>query len=598
MTVVKSTKLPVADDPDVIPVAPVLGDQPLSDHAKLGGHEFWQSIGAPKYVVAPMVDQSELAWRVLSRLHGATLAYTPMFHAVLFGSQSDPKYAQTHFDTHPDSIEGVAPYDRPLVVQFCANDKDAWLAAAQKVVGRCDAVDLNLGCPQGIAKKGRYGAFLMEERDLIRSMISHLHQHLAIPVIAKLRVYPALDKTLQYASHVFGSGAQLVTVHGRTREAKGRMAGFASWSKIRAIADLLGKRVPVLANGGVPSAQEVEPCLQETGTVGVMSAEGNLYNPMIFSPSNAAGGREYRKCLPEVMQKELGACDAQLEGDWDRDMAAYGPSVWLADQYLAIVRTLPHTETACSAIKSHLFKLFRPVWAAERHLDLREMLGRAGSGRNVAYKERVQGYQDFVDEFRQRFRDDREKGELPANSNRPLTHQEVLEKYGGEVPYSHAQPYMRVVAADVADGAVGEQASEKRPRDESTISGQVDTDEPADKRSRVDVPVADVSAAATGPVAVPCIGSTRVPPCINLAAAKCSHGACSACCGAGHEGGVERCEFHQQKLIKEQEKRALKKHMAKVKRDEKNAAAKVKRQNKREAKERHRQESVGAEVAE
>lgn len=98
-----------------------------------------------------------------------------MFHAGLFGSASHPRYAEEQFDTSPESLEGVAPYDRPLVVQFCANDKNLWLAAAKKVVGRCDAVDLNLGCPQGIAKKGRYGAFLMEEWDLIRGMSEYLH---------------------------------------------------------------------------------------------------------------------------------------------------------------------------------------------------------------------------------------------------------------------------------------------------------------------------------------------------------------------------------------------------------------------------------------
>lgn len=93
-----------------------------------------------------------------------------MFHAALFSAVDQPRYAAESFDLSPTSLEGVAPYDRPLIVQFCANNKDIWLAAAQKVVERCDGVDLNLGCPQGIAKKGKYGAFLMEDWDLIGSM--------------------------------------------------------------------------------------------------------------------------------------------------------------------------------------------------------------------------------------------------------------------------------------------------------------------------------------------------------------------------------------------------------------------------------------------
>lgn len=93
-----------------------------------------------------------------------------MFHAQLFSNSLQPKYFQESFDTSSSSLEGIAPYDRPLIVQFCANDKELWLKAAEKVVGRCDAVDLNLGCPQGIAKKGHYGAFLMDEWELVGSM--------------------------------------------------------------------------------------------------------------------------------------------------------------------------------------------------------------------------------------------------------------------------------------------------------------------------------------------------------------------------------------------------------------------------------------------
>lgn len=549
--------------------------QPVAAHDKLSGHDFWDSIGRPKYVVAPMVDQSELvsnlkpsttsiisppasdksrsppsqAWRILSRLYGATLAYTPMFHAQLFSSPVHPAYQQGMFDMHPDSIEGLAPYDRPLVVQFCANDKDAWLAAAAKVVDRCDAVDLNIGCPQGIARKGNYGAFLMDDWGLIKDLISHVHANLAIPVIAKIRVYPTLEQTLEYATHVFAAGAQLLTVHGRVREAKGRLAGLADWSKIAQVVRKISPKVPVIANGGLPSAEELAPCLEETGAYALMSAEGNLYNPMIFNPENAAAGRAYRRLLPADMQAALDACDARLDfqGDWP-DAAAYAPSAFLASQYLAVVRTIPHTPTGSSAIKAHLFKLFRPVWAAGRHLELREMLGRAGGGK-LSMVERAEQYQAFVDRMEEGIRKDVEEGVLPKGALRPLTHKEVVEQFGGVVPYSHAQPYMRVPEADAAAVAPEAADATKRAHDAAASPTPASPSAPsAPKRQRIDE--------ATGaPVDV--VAACAHPGCANGGSARCPKGACKAHCAglASGAGELVLCEFHADKAKREAEKR-------------------------------------------
>jgi tRNA-dihydrouridine synthase len=39
---------------------------------------WWRSMGSPRSVCAPMVLQSELAFRMLVRQHGCSLCYTPM----------------------------------------------------------------------------------------------------------------------------------------------------------------------------------------------------------------------------------------------------------------------------------------------------------------------------------------------------------------------------------------------------------------------------------------------------------------------------------------------------------------------------------------
>ena len=111
--------------------------------------KWWkEELKSPRHVVAPMVDASELPWRVLSRKYGATLCYTPMFHASNF--IKDHSYRKENFPIEGDYVQGNPEFDRPLFVQFCANDAEIFSKAAAMVKDRCDAIDLNLGCPQMI----------------------------------------------------------------------------------------------------------------------------------------------------------------------------------------------------------------------------------------------------------------------------------------------------------------------------------------------------------------------------------------------------------------------------------------------------------------
>ncbi|TDZ32108.1 tRNA-dihydrouridine(16/17) synthase [Colletotrichum spinosum] len=278
---------------------------------KLHGRAFYESIGSPKYILAPMVDQSEFAWRMLSRSfipaseQHNLLAYTPMLHARLYNETDG--YRKGHFQatraspTEPSKstpwLDGNPAIDRPLFVQFCANDPDALLGAALKVAPYCDAVDLNLGCPQGIAKKGKYGAFLQEDQELIFKLINILHKNLPIPVTAKIRILDTREATLAYAKNVLAAGASILTVHGRRREQKGHLTGLADWDVIKWLREQLPPDTVMFANGNVLQHADLQRVLDATGVDGVMSAEGNLSDPAIFGrepePGSEVEKREY-----------------------------------------------------------------------------------------------------------------------------------------------------------------------------------------------------------------------------------------------------------------------------------------------------------------
>lgn len=215
-----------------------------------------------------------------------------MLHARLY--KETQSYRDHHFQpirtssTCPSTqseayLDGNPINDRPLIVQFCANDPNDLLQAAKHVAPYCDAVDLNLGCPQGIARKGHYGSFLQESPNLIHSLVSTLANNLDIPVTAKMRVLDTREDTLRYARLLLDAGASWIAVHGRRREQKGHETGLADWSIIRYLRENLPKETVILANGNILGPEDLDQCLQKTGADGVMSAEGNLCDPGIFA---------------------------------------------------------------------------------------------------------------------------------------------------------------------------------------------------------------------------------------------------------------------------------------------------------------------------
>ncbi|RLM55067.1 hypothetical protein C2845_PM10G20790 [Panicum miliaceum] len=279
--------------------APPLPPPPVSAEERIErAWAHWRRLGSPRLMVAPMVDNSELPFRMLCRRYGADAAYTPMLHSRIFSENE--KYRSMEFTTCKE--------DRPLFVQFCANDPDILLQAAKMVEPHCDYVDINFGCPQRIARRGNYGAFLMDNLPLVKSLVQNLSANLHVPVSVKIRIFPRLEDTLAYAKMLEEAGASLVAVHGRTRDEKDGKKFRADWDAIKAVKDVL--RVPVLANGNIRHMEDVKNCLEHTGSDGVLSAETLLENPALFAGFRT---KEWKKDCDENEDSGLDQADLVIE---------------------------------------------------------------------------------------------------------------------------------------------------------------------------------------------------------------------------------------------------------------------------------------------
>ncbi|KAG6899399.1 hypothetical protein C0993_010595 [Termitomyces sp. T159_Od127] len=465
---------------------------------KLEGYEFYREVlGSPKFIVAPMVDQSELAFRRLTRRYGAQLVYTPMISAKMFADTTHKYYREQYFDIASGeegaaSLPSSSDTDRPLIVQFCANDPDALLKSAKLVEAHCDAVDINLGCPQDIARRGHYGSFLQDEWDLIytmsvyspavqftttknKSQVNTLHKNLTVPVTAKFRVFPDIEKTVEYAKMLERAGAQIITCHGRTREQRGQNTGLASYAHIAAVKRAVS--IPVFANGNILFAADIQRCLDETGADGVMSAEGVLYNPSLFRGLSSSSSHPTSTSTPTSTMPSPTSTSRQKHYELDTPATV----ATLALEYLSIVRA-QRTRTSPSAVKGHLFKILRPALGRERYHDLREQIGkvrvdvprrlevRKAGGKEAQVQEEgeeawtwVDTYARIVEEVQVRLEDDARV----ATEDGRIALEELVrtdEKTGLDLlPWWIAQPYFRPLPVPVA----GKKGKDKEPTSET-----------------------------------------------------------------------------------------------------------------------------------
>lgn len=222
-------------------------------------------------ICAPMVRYSKLPFRTLVRKYNCDLAFTPMIISNSF----------VHSVKARDSEFTTCSTDRPLIVQFAANNGNDLAAAAEIVSPYSDGVDLNCGCPQRWAMAEGYGACLIKKPELVRDMVNQTRARVCssdFTVSIKIRIHNDLRETVDLCQKAEHAGVSWIAVHGRTKDQR---AEPVNKEAIKTIKESLS--IPVIANGDIKSLQDVEEIQAVTKVDGVMAARGILQNPAMYS---------------------------------------------------------------------------------------------------------------------------------------------------------------------------------------------------------------------------------------------------------------------------------------------------------------------------
>ena len=184
-------------------------------------------------------------------------------------------------------VEELATEEGPIGVQLFDHRPQAMAEAAKRAQDAgAFLIDINMGCPvKKIAKKGG-GSGLIREPDLAARIVEAVSQAVHVPVTVKTRLgWCGSDADpVSWCQQLQNAGAQLLTLHGRTREQG--FKGHADWQAIAKVKAAL--TIPVIANGDINTPEDAQRCLAITGADGVMVGRGSMGAPWLVGQIDAA----------------------------------------------------------------------------------------------------------------------------------------------------------------------------------------------------------------------------------------------------------------------------------------------------------------------
>lgn len=235
--------------------------------------------------VAPMMDWTDRHCRYFHRLLApSAVLYTEMVTtaAILHGDR--------------DRLLEFNEAEHPLALQLGGSDPAELAQCARIAAARGYAeINLNVGCPSDRVQKGRFGACLMRQPELVGGGVAAMLDVVEIPVTVKTRI--GVDELDSYAYFsdfihcVAESGCRVFVVHAR----KAWLSGLSP-KENRDVPELRydwvyrlrheNPQLTVVVNGGITTAAQAMRHLDQVD--GVMLGRAAYHNPWVLSECEQA----------------------------------------------------------------------------------------------------------------------------------------------------------------------------------------------------------------------------------------------------------------------------------------------------------------------
>ena len=251
-------------------------------------------------LMAPLAGYTCFPFRLMAKRLGAGSAYTEMVSADALKYNDKATFKLLYTDER----------EKLKCVQLLGAIPTVFERAAKsELLEKFDIIDINMGCPVPNVVKAGEGSALLEDIPRASRIIEACKRSGKV-VSVKCRIGMNRSRIVieEFARMCEASGADMITVHGRTRDMM--YDGEPLYEYISLAKDVV--HIPVFANGGIDSKEKAYEMMEKTGADGIMLARYGFENPLLFSELTGRGIRDTKYDLLKEQLEIAAECFDEL----------------------------------------------------------------------------------------------------------------------------------------------------------------------------------------------------------------------------------------------------------------------------------------------